>query len=179
MIAGMTTFTFVHVVLSLVGIFSGLFVLYGMIAGKRYDGMTGIFLATTLLTSITGFMFPYHGFTPAIGVGIVSMLILAIALYARYSRHLVGGSRRTYVITAVIALWLNCFVLVAQHFPSDRNGDLHRPRLRGGQGISRAVSSSSRSLDKSGLIGMVRVATCYVLSQALAIKSFLHSTDEA
>jgi len=116
MIAGMTTFTFVHVVLSLVGIFSGLFVLYGMIAGKRYDGMTGIFLATTLLTSITGFMFPYHGFTPAIGVGIVSMLILAIALYARYSRHLVGGSRRTYVITAVIALWLNCFVLVAQLF---------------------------------------------------------------
>jgi hypothetical protein len=116
MIAGMTTFTFVHVVLSLVGIFSGLFVLYGMITGKRYDGMTGLFLATTVLTSVTGFMFPYHGFTPAIGVGIVSMLVLAIALYARYSRHLVGGSRRTYVITAVIALWLNCFVLVAQLF---------------------------------------------------------------
>ena len=116
MILGMTTFTFVHVVISLVGIFSGLVTVFGMIAGKRLDGWTGLFLFMTVLTSVTGFMFPYHGFTPAIGVGILSLVALAMAILARYRRHLVGGWRRTYVISAVIALYLNVFVLVVQLF---------------------------------------------------------------
>jgi|ERR1700722_7955232 hypothetical protein len=131
MIAGMTTFTFVHVVISLVGIFSGLFVVFGMIAGRRLDGMTALFLATTVLTSITGFMFPYHGFSPAIGVGILSLLLLAIALYARYSRHMVGSWRRTYVITALIALYLNVFVLVVQLF--EKVASLHALAPKGSE----------------------------------------------
>jgi hypothetical protein len=116
MILGMTTFTFFHVVLSLVGILSGLVVVFGMIGGKRLDGWTGWFLITTVATSITGFMFPYHGFTPGIGIGILSLVVLAFAMLARYSRHLAGGWRRTYAITAVIALYFNVFVLVAQLF---------------------------------------------------------------
>jgi hypothetical protein len=116
MILGMTTFTFFHVVLSLAGILSGLVVVFGMISGKRLDGWTGLFLITTVATSVTGFMFPYHGFTPGIGVGIISLVVLAFAMLARYGRHLAGGWRRTYVITAVIALYLNVFVLVVQLF---------------------------------------------------------------
>jgi hypothetical protein len=116
MIFGMTTFTFVHVVISLVAIFSGLIVVLGMISGRKIEGLTGLFLATTVLTSVTGFFFPYHGFTPGIGVGIISMVVLVVAIFARYIRHMVGGWRKTYVITAVLALYLNCFVLVAQLF---------------------------------------------------------------
>jgi hypothetical protein len=116
MILGMTTFTFVHVAISLVGILSGLMVVFGLITGKRLDGWTALFLVTTVATSVTGFMFPYHGFTPGIGVGIISLVVLAIAILARYSRHLAGGWRRTYVISAVIALYLNVFVLVVQLF---------------------------------------------------------------
>jgi hypothetical protein len=116
MILGMTTFTFVHVAISLVGILSGLVVVFGLITGKRLDGWTALFLVTTVATSVTGFMFPYHGFTPGIGVGIISLVVLAIAILARYSRHLAGGWRRTYVISAVIAFSLNVFVLVVQLF---------------------------------------------------------------
>ena len=116
MILGMTTFTFVHVVISLVGILSGFVVVFGLISGKRLDGWTALFLVTTVATSVTGFMFPYHGFTPAIGVGILSLVVLAVAILGRYRRHLAGPWRRTYVISAVIALYLNVFVLVAQLF---------------------------------------------------------------
>jgi hypothetical protein len=116
MILGMTTFTFFHVIISLVGIFSGIFVVYGMFGGRGLNRMTALFLSTTVATSVTGFMFPYHGFTPGIGVGIVSMVVLAIAIIARYGRHLAGGWRRTYVISALIALYLNVFVLIAQLF---------------------------------------------------------------
>jgi len=70
MMMGMTIFTFVHVLISLAGIVSGLIVLFGLFAGKRLDGWTAFFLVTTVATSVTGFMFPYHGFTPGIGVGI-------------------------------------------------------------------------------------------------------------
>jgi hypothetical protein len=115
-IMGMTTFTFVHVVISLVGILSGLIVLVGLLAGKRLDGWTALFLVTTVATSVTGFVFPYKGFTPGLGVGIISMVVLAVAILARYRHHLAGGWRRTYVITAVTALYLNIFVLIAQLF---------------------------------------------------------------
>jgi hypothetical protein len=116
MIFGVTTFTFVHVLLSLIGIFSGFVVVFGLLAAKRLDGWTALFLITTVATSVTGFMFPFHKFLPSHGVGIVSLIALGIAIYARYARHLAGGWRRTYVITAVIALYLNVFVLIVQVF---------------------------------------------------------------
>ena len=116
MILGMTTFTFVHVLISLVGILSGLVVLFGLIAGKRLDGWTALFLITTVATSVTGFMFPFHKLLPSHVVGAISLVVLAITILARYSRHLAGGWRRTYVISAVIALYLNVFVLIVQLF---------------------------------------------------------------
>ncbi len=116
MILGMTTFTFVHVVLSLIGILSGLVVLAGLLAGKRLDGWTALFLVTTVLTSVTGFLFPFHKFLPSHGIGIVSLIVLAVAIVARYLRRLAGAWRKTYAISAVIALYLNVFVLIAQLF---------------------------------------------------------------
>jgi hypothetical protein len=116
MMLGMTTFTFVHVVLSLIGIASGLIVLLGMLTAKRMDGMMGLFLSTTLLTSLTGFLFPFHKFMPSYVIGTISVILLAVALLARYGRKLAGGWNRTYVITAVFALYLNVFVLIAQLF---------------------------------------------------------------
>ena len=112
----MDTFTLVHVVLSLVGIASGFVVLFGMFGGKRLDGWTAVFLATTVLTSATGFFFPFHGVTPGIVIGILSLILLAIALVARYMKLMEGGWRTTYVITSVVALYFNVFVLVAQLF---------------------------------------------------------------
>src|SRR5258708_37836090 len=116
MILGMTTLTFVHVVISLVGILSGLVVLFGLIAGKRLDGWTALFLGTTVATDVTGYLFPFHKLLPSHVVGGISLVVLAIAIVARYSRHLTGGWRRTYVISAVIALYLNVFVLIVQLF---------------------------------------------------------------
>ncbi len=118
MVFGMTlaTFTLVHVILSLVGIGSGLVVLLGLLGGKRLGGWTGLFLATTVATSVTGFGFPVEHFLPSHGVGILSLVVLAIAMVALYAKHLLGGWRRTYVITSVIALYLNCFVAVVQSF---------------------------------------------------------------
>jgi hypothetical protein len=116
MIFGMTTFTFVHVVLSLIGIFSGFIIMFGLFAAKPLDGWTALFLVTTVLTSVTGFLFPFHGFLPSHGVGIISLLVLVVAIFARYGRHLAGGWRRTYAITAMLALYLNVFVLIVQAF---------------------------------------------------------------
>jgi hypothetical protein len=109
-------FTFVHVVISLVGILSGLVVAYALINAKQLDRWTSVFLWTTVLTSVTGFMFPFHRFQPSYGVGAISLLVLALALFALYRRHLEGGWRRTYVISAMIALYLNVFVLIVQLF---------------------------------------------------------------
>jgi hypothetical protein len=116
MILGMTTLTFVHVVLSLIGIFAGFVVLFGMFSAKRLDGWTSLFLVTTVLTSVTGFFFPFHRLLPSHVLGILSLPTLAIAIYARYSRRFAGGWSRAYVITAAIAQYLNVFVLIAQAF---------------------------------------------------------------
>jgi hypothetical protein len=102
--------------LSLVGIASGFAVVYGLIVSKRLDGWTALFLWTTVATSVTGFLFPVDRFLPSHGVGIVSLIVLAIAILARYRFRLAGGWRRTYVIAAVIALYLNVFVLIVQLF---------------------------------------------------------------
>jgi len=109
-------YTLVHVLISLVGIFSGFVVLFGLLTGKRLDGWTCLFLATTVATSVTGFFFPFRGFTPAHAVGILSLIVLAIALYARYSRNLNGAWRKTYVFTAMLSLYLNVFVAIVQAF---------------------------------------------------------------
>lgn len=109
-------YTILHTLISFVAIFIGLIVLFGMLAGERLDGWTKWFLITTGLTSVTGFFFPFHGFTPAHGVGIMSLLVLAVAIFARYPRQLAGAWRWIYVVTAVIALYLNVFVGVVQAF---------------------------------------------------------------
>ncbi|HEY2125014.1 MAG TPA: hypothetical protein VGG94_06080 [Chthoniobacterales bacterium] len=109
-------YTIIHVLISLVGIFTGLIVLFGMLAGKRLNSWTRWFLITTVATSVTGFFFPFHGFTPAIGVGIISLILLAMAIFARCSRQLMGNWRWIYVITAATALYFNVFVLVVQSF---------------------------------------------------------------
>lgn len=116
MILGMATFTFVHVLLSLIGILSGIVVAFGLLGGKRLDGWTALFLVTTVLTSVTGFLFPFHRLLPSYVVGLVSLFILAIAIFARYGRKLAGVWRSTYVVAAMVALYLNVFVLVVQLF---------------------------------------------------------------
>ena len=109
-------FTLLHVAISLVGVFSGFVVLRGMLTTQRSDGWTKLFLVTTAATTLTGFFFPFHGFTPALGTGVVSLIVLTIAFHALYGRRLAGGWRKTYVITAMIALYLNVFVLIVQSF---------------------------------------------------------------
>jgi hypothetical protein len=112
----MDTFTLVHVVLSLIGIVTGLVVLYGLLTANRMDGWTLVFLVTTVATSVTGFFFPFKGVTPAIILGILSLLVLAAAIAARYAFHLAGSSRWSYVVGSVVALYFNVFVLVVQAF---------------------------------------------------------------
>jgi hypothetical protein len=112
----MTAFTLVHVVMSLIGIVSGFVVVFGLLAMKRLDRWTALFLVSTVATSVTGFLFPFHHFLPSHGVGIISLLVLGVAILARYARHLAGAWRRIYVVSAVIALYLNVFVLIVQLF---------------------------------------------------------------
>jgi hypothetical protein len=118
MIIGMSlaAFTALHVVISLVGIVAGVVVLVAMLNSRAPAGWAALFLATTVLTSVTGFLFPSTGFTPAQGVGILSLILLALALFALYGRHLAGAWRWIYVVTAVPALYFNCFVVVVQSF---------------------------------------------------------------
>jgi hypothetical protein len=112
----MTTFTLFHVFLSLVGILTGFVVLGAMIANKPVPGWTSAFVTTTLATVVTGFIFPVHRFMPSHAVGIVSLAALLVAVLARYVFTLSGRWRRAYSVAAVIALYLNVFVLVAQSF---------------------------------------------------------------
>ncbi len=103
MILGMSiaTFTIVHTAISLIGIVSGLIVVYGMLGGKRLNKWTALFLLTTVLTSVTGFLFPFDHLLPSHKVGIISLVVLAVALLARYSFRLAGGWRRTYFVLVV------------------------------------------------------------------------------
>ena len=118
MILGMSigAFTILHVIITLVAIGSGLIVVGGMFASHKLPVTTALFLLTTALTSITGFLFPIRGFTPALGVGVVACVVLAVALFALYKERLVGAWRWIYVITAVASLYFNVFVLVVQSF---------------------------------------------------------------
>jgi hypothetical protein len=118
MVLGMSlaTYTTVHVILSLIGIASGFVVLFGLFSGRLFCTSNGLFLITTVLTSVTGFAFPNTKVTPGIILGVLSLIVLAIAIFALHGRHLSGVWRRTYAITAMIALYFNVFVLVAQLF---------------------------------------------------------------
>jgi len=118
MILGLSAsvFTLIHVIISLVGIGAGLIALLGLLGGKLYRSLTALFLITTVLTSLTGFLFPFHGMTPGIILGILSILVLLLAIVALYVGKLAGAWRGTYVITSSLALYFNFFVLVAQAF---------------------------------------------------------------
>jgi hypothetical protein len=109
-------YTIIHTLISLVAIFTGFVVVFGLLAGKRLDGWTKWFLVTAVATTITGFFFPFHGFTPAIGLGIISLPFLALTIFALYSKRLAGPWRWIYVIGAVICLYFNLFVLAVQAF---------------------------------------------------------------
>jgi hypothetical protein len=112
----LSTYTTVHVIISLVAIVAGLVVVAGMVQDKRLDAWTSLFLWTTVLTSVTGFGFPFERLLPSHYTGFISLAVLAIAILARYSFHMAGAWRWIYVITAVLALWLNVFVLIVQLF---------------------------------------------------------------
>ena len=116
MVFGMSiaTFTLVHTVLSLVGIFAGLVVAGGLVTGTRLDRWAAVFMVTTVLTSVTGFGFPFDKVLPSHVVGIVSLVVLAAAIVADYVKHRAGAWRTTYALGVVLATYLNVFVLVAQ-----------------------------------------------------------------
>ena len=116
MLFGITTFTLIHTVLSLLGIFAGLVVAGGLVAGKRLDGWTGVYVVTTVLTNVTGFGFPFVTFLPSHAIGVLSLVVLAVVIVARYVKHLEGAWRGVYVVTTVLALYLNVFVLLNQLF---------------------------------------------------------------
>ncbi len=116
MSCAMATFTLLHVVISLIAIAAGFVVVGGMLCGTNLRGWTGLFLATTIATNATGFGFPFVKFLPSHAIAILSLLLLAIAVYALYVRNLAGKWRFTYIITAIVSLYLNVFVLIVQTF---------------------------------------------------------------
>ena len=119
MIFGMSLLVFVHVIISLIGIVAGLVVVFGMLGSDRMPGLTAIFLLTTILTSATGFLIPplvSEKLLPSHIIGALSLVLLAVACFALYGQKLSGASRWVYVVTALISLYLNSFVLVIQSF---------------------------------------------------------------
>lgn len=118
MILGMSTaaFTVLHVIISLIGILSGIVVVLGMLSGRGYALWTQVFLITTVATSATGFLFHSTSFGPPHIVGVISLIVLAVAIFALYARHLAGSWRWIYIVCAVLALYLNAFVGVVQAF---------------------------------------------------------------
>ena len=113
---GLSAFTTLHVIISLIAIVAGLVVMFGMVGPYKSGGLAAIFLLFTILTSVTGFMFPFNGVTPAILIGILSCILLAVACIALYSMKLAGPWRWIYLLTALISLYFNVFVLVIQSF---------------------------------------------------------------
>jgi hypothetical protein len=107
----MSTFTLIHVAISLIGIATGLVVVYGFVAGKKLPAWNAVFLLMTILTSVTGFFFPFHGITPGIVVGVISLVVLAVAVLAWNKKW-----TKTYIVTATIAEFFNVLVLIVQSF---------------------------------------------------------------
>jgi len=158
MILGMTTstFTLIHVLISLAGIGSGFIVVYGLLTGKRLGGWTAIFLSTTVLTSLTGFLFPVEHILPSHVVGSISLVVLAVAILARYAFHLSHAWRWVYVVCAVLALYLNTFVAVVQSF-------LKVPALK-------ALAPTQK--EPPFLVAQLAVMAVFVVLGILAVKKF-------
>jgi hypothetical protein len=117
MILGLSlaTFTQLHVIISLIAIISGIVAVFGILNAKLLAGTTTVFLITSVATDLTGFLFP-QAFDAADVVGIISLVFCAAAILALYSYKLAGAWRGVYAVSAVVALYFNCFVLVAQGF---------------------------------------------------------------
>jgi hypothetical protein len=156
MVLGMSlqTFSLIHVLISLAGIGSGFVVLYGFLANKRLDGWTAVFLITTALTSLTGFLFPFMGVTPAIKLGIISLVVLAAASVTRYPLHLTW--RKTFVIATCAALYFNVFVLVVQSFEK--------------VSVLRAVAPTQK--EPPFAIAQIGVLVLFVVMTVFAVKKF-------
>ena len=163
MILGMSisTFTLVHVVISLVGIFAGLVVVFGMLGSNKLEGWTAIFLATTVLTSVTGFFFPFDKILPSHIVGIISLVVLAIAILALHALHLAGPWRWIYVVSAVFALYLNVFVGVVQAF----------------QKLPLLASLAPTQSEPPFLIAQAVVLVIFVVLGIVAVRSFRPPAD--
>jgi len=118
MVLGMSlsAFTILHVIISLIAIVSGIIVMFGLLGSRPMPGLTAVFLFSTILTSATGFLFPFNGVTPGIIIGALSLVLLAIACIALYGMKLSGAWRWIYVVTAMISLYLNVLVLIIQSF---------------------------------------------------------------
>jgi len=118
MVLGMSlsAFTQLHVAISLIGIAAGFVVIFAMLVSRALPLVTALFLLATALTSLTGFLFPFHGITPGIVIGILSCVVLIFAILARYAGHMAGGWRSTWIVTAILAQYLNFFVLIVQSF---------------------------------------------------------------
>jgi hypothetical protein len=165
MILGMSisSFTTLHVVISLIGIASGIIVLFGMLGGRHLGGLTEIFLATTVLTSVTGFMFPFGQLLPSHIFGIISLIVLALALLALYAFHLTAAWRPVYVVSALIALYLNVFVGVVQAFQ----------KLPALQGLAPTQS------EPPFLIAQLAVLIVFIVLGYLAVKAYRPATMTA
>jgi hypothetical protein len=158
MVWGMTlaTFTAVHVVLSLIGIGAGLIVLFGFLAGNQLRGWTALFLVTTVATSVTGFGFPVDHLLPSHVVGVVSLVVLAVAIAALYGFHLRGLWRGIYVVGAALALYLNVFVGVIQGF-------LKIPALH---------ARAPQQTEPPFVIAQLLVLAVFILLTVVAVKRF-------
>lgn len=158
MVLGMSlaTYTAIHVAISLIGIFTGFIVLIGLLTGKSLNGWTTIFLTATVLTDVTGFGFPFTHLLPSHKLAIISLVVLTIAILARYAFRMAGAWRSTYVVTAMIAFYLNVFVLVVQSFEKV-------PALK-----ALAPTQSERPFVVTQLV----VLTAFVLLIILAVRKF-------
>ena|SRR5579863_3775207 len=151
-----STLTTVHVLISFVGIGAGALVVYGFLKSKAFDGATAIFLAFTALTSLTGFLFPEEHILPSHIVGAISLVVLALAILARYALHLAGTWRSVYVVSAVVAFYLNVFVAVVQSF-------LKIPALK-------ALAPTQK--EPPFLVAQIAVMALFVVLAILALKKF-------
>jgi hypothetical protein len=156
-----SAYTLIHVVISLIGIASGFIVLFGIFNAKRLDRWTTVFLVTTAATSLTGFGFPFDHLLPAHKVGILSLVVLAVAVLARYAFHLSRQWRWIYVITAQLALYFNVFVLVVQAFEKV-------PALR-------ALAPTQK--EAPFLIAQVIVLLAFVVLTVVAVRRFRIEQD--
>lgn len=162
MILGLSesTYTLIHVVISLIAIVSGFVVMFGFLTAKRLNALTGLFLLTTVLTSVTGFGFPFQKLLPSHIIAIISLVVLAIAILVRYTGGLDGARRWLYVITASLALYFNVFVLVAQGF-------MKVPALK---------ALAPTESEPPFLIAQIAVLLLFIVLTIFAVKKF-HPTE--